>query len=418
VAAAAAAGLALPVAVPRLARAATTWTCPATIDNTGATDVSAALSDWLNTTGAPGDTFRLRWGQGFAPGHYRISSGVYVNRGITLDLAGCYLGTGAGTGAANPRLWPDQSATNWPKDRYCLSVVADGFRLRSSVPGARITGGGRVPLWTGTFLGAPSPNAIDQPSDDRNVPSRWWPYEAQHGVKLLGSGNVVDLTDIALEFVYGDGVYFRQGSSGSFVIGQRVGVPAAFGLGGTLGPGGEWLPDPTPYPGIHHTGRHGIATSDATGIWIVGLSIWHVRRSIIDLEPHGDDHSVDGVVISGTEAGRRNNAWIAAQSTQRVDNVLIADNVTWFPGTIAANLDGDEPRTVRCANWQVRDNSAVLPFTASSGTAFDFRAVDGLVVTGNRIPVEDPARGLSDPVPECTGVVVSPARSLQFPAWP
>ena len=72
VAAAAAAGLALPTVVPRPARAATTWTCPATIDNTGATDVSAALTDWLNTTGAPGDTFRLRWGQGYSPGLYRI----------------------------------------------------------------------------------------------------------------------------------------------------------------------------------------------------------------------------------------------------------------------------------------------------------------------------------------------------------
>jgi hypothetical protein len=59
---------------PRPASASSTWMSPGSIDKTGSQNVSAALTDWLATTGQPGDIFKLRRGSGFAPGAYWIQA--------------------------------------------------------------------------------------------------------------------------------------------------------------------------------------------------------------------------------------------------------------------------------------------------------------------------------------------------------
>ena len=59
--------MAVQAAVARPSSAAAIWECPSSIDNTGQKNVSAALTEWLATTGRPGDMFRLRRNPGYAP---------------------------------------------------------------------------------------------------------------------------------------------------------------------------------------------------------------------------------------------------------------------------------------------------------------------------------------------------------------
>ena len=385
----------------RRAHGATTWTSPLAIDTTGATDVSLQLTDWLATTGQPGDIFKLRRGPGYAPGAYRIVRGVAIRRGIHLDLNGCWLYTGNDDGAVYPPVYDDHAVTPhhpWPRNRYCLSAIADGFRLFSSRPGARIQGSARQPhFWNNSY-----------------VSCEYFPdLEGQHAVKVGGEDNVVDLTNIALEFVHGDGVCVKSDSRSTLIFGRRVGWPAVFGLGGILSSENMWEPELHSYPGIHHVGRHGISTLDTVGLWIEGLSTWQVRRAIVDLEPVGAAHKVVGVIIRNTEAGFRVLMWLAAKGDAEVSNVLVEDNVSYTKLQVYAKHGTAHRRT----NWTIRRNRGAGIFNSPS-QCFELRNIDGLRIHDNYQLVSGVRPDMGLALYDCTEVSISPSTLEQFPLAP
>src|SRR5690606_12915828 len=104
---------------------------------------------------------------------------------------------------------------------------------------------------------------------------------------------------------------------------------AVGGLGAELDPDGYWHPQFAVYPGIHHTGRQGIACGhSATDVVIDGVSVWRTGRSTFDLEPDGDGRVVDNVTIRNTEAGIHHLSWLAATANS-CRSVSVENNVSY-----------------------------------------------------------------------------------------
>jgi hypothetical protein len=376
----------------------TTWVCPTSIDNTGAQDVSVALWYWMQYVGQPGDTFQLRRGPGYAPGAYYIPRGVPIRRGIQLDLNGCWLFTGTEDGSQNPPLWDDNynyTGNLWPRTRYCISVAASGAKIFSSLPNARIQGAARQAEFQGS-----------EPYGCQYFPQ----YEGQHAIQMLGDGNVVDLTNIACEFTYGDGIYIVQGSTNSWIVGQNIGSPVSQNLGGTLS-GSTWVPEIAVYPGIHHTARHGIAAVKSTNLIIYGPSIWHTGRAIFDLEPNGASDFVDGVVIANTETGRHNLMWLAAAGLRSVSNVVVQDNVCHSKLAI---YTPQVNATARHSNWHLLRNQGGGVYN-SPLDCFEVDRIDTLEIRDNHQVVSGVRSSMGIDIGTSTNVTISPSEDTQFP---
>jgi len=382
------------------ARAVSTWVSPRSIDNAGRQNVSLALTEWLATTGQDGDVFKLRRGSGYAPGAYWIPQGVAIRRPLQLDLNGSWLYTGPGDGSDRPPLYDDQTPHQfapWPERRYCVSVVADMVRIFSSLRCARIQGGAREA--NVNSLGEPFGCVYDAD------------LESQHGIRSEGYHNLYDLTNIAIEFVHGDGVEIVQGSRAAFIIGTNLGAPVRKNRGGTLS-GSSWTPVAPVYPGIHHTGRHGISTADCDGLLINGVSAWHTGRAIIDLEPGGATDVVSNVRISGTEAGQHRLNWLAVAG-RVINDLVVTDNVCHSQISIST---GDPTMTTpRHANWQILRNRGGLVYNGYKDGCFTVARVDGLLISDNLQPVSGnrPAMGIE--LGSSTDVTVDPGENLQFP---
>jgi hypothetical protein len=373
---------------------------PRSIDNTGRQNVSRALTEWLASTGKDGDVFRLRRRPDDAPGQYWIPQGVAIRRPMQLDLNGCWLYTGPGDGGDHPPLYDDQTPHKfapWPQRRYCLSVVASMVRIFSSHKYARIQGGSR----------------------QANVDSAGEPYGCvydgdlggQHGIRSEGYHNLYDLTNVAIEFVHGDGIEIVQGSRAAFIVGRNIGRPVRENLGGTLS-GSSWSPVATVYPGIHHTGRHGISTADCDGLVIHGVSAWHTGRATIDLEPGGATDVVRDVMISETEAGRHRLNWLAVAG-RVINDLVVTDNVCHSQITIST---GDPDLTApRHANWQILRNRGGQVYNGYKNGCFTVARVDGLLVRDNFQSVSGNRPDMGILVGSSTDVTIEPDESLQFP---
>ena len=392
----AATGLARPLAAP----AASTWESPRSIDNTGRQNVSLSLTEWLATTGQDGDVFRLRRGPGYAPGAYWIPQGVAIRRPMQLDLNGCWLYTGPGDGSDRPPLYDDQTPHQyapWPERRYCMSVVASLVRIFSSKQHARIQGGAR----------AANVDSLGEPFGcvyDANL-------ESQHGIRSQGYHNVYDLTNIAIEFVHGDGVEIVQGSQAAFIVGRNLGQPVRDNLGGTLS-GSSWTPVMPVYPGIHHTGRHGISTADCDGLVIHGISTWHTGRATIDLEPGGATDVVSNVRISGTESGQHRLNWLAVAG-RVINDLVVTDNVCH--SQISISTGDPDLTTPRHANWQLLRNRGGTVYNGATNGCFTVARVDGLLIGDNLQPVSGIRPEMGIRLGSSTDVTVDPDANLQFP---
>jgi hypothetical protein len=388
------------LARPLPAGAASTWVSPPSIDNAGRQNVSRALTEWLATTGRDGDIFKLRRGSGYAPGAYWIPQGVAIRRPLQLDLNGCWLYTGPGDGSDRPPLYDDQTPHQfapWPQRRYCLSVVADMVRIFSSQKHARIQGGAR------------------QANVDSVGESFGCVYDAglegQHGIRSEGYHNVYDLANVAIEFVHGDGIEIVQGSQAAFILGRNLGRPVRENLGGILS-GSSWNPISPVYPGIHHTGRHGISTADCDGLVIHGLSAWHTGRATIDLEPGGATDVVRNVLISGTEAGQHRLNWLAVAG-RVINDLVVSDNVCH--SQISISTGDPDLTTPRHANWQILRNRGGLAYNGYKDGCFTVARVDGLLIRDNFQTVTGRRPDMGIHLGSSTDVTVDPGENLQFP---
>jgi hypothetical protein len=413
----AATGLARSLPTP----AAATWESPPSIDNTGRQNVSAALSDWLASTGQDGDTFRLRRGAGLAPGAYWIPQGLRIDRPLTLDLRGCWLFTKAEDGSAFPPLWTDWGELLpgcWPKKRACMVISSSNVRIQSSVVKARIQGAARKAALRSGFLDLPSGCDYSATLED------------QHGIRLSGMGTdltdvTIDLSNISIEFQHGDGIYLDNNTRRTTITGRNLGgsivggepaprdpdyLGAVGGIGGTLTSEGSWVPEIATYPGIHHIGRHGIACGfSISDVLIDRISIWRVGRSIFDLEPAGRTSVVERVTIRNTEAGIHHLGWLAA-AARSCNDITIDGNVCHE--NIQVTTDPTDPSMpLRHRNWKLLGNRGGL--RKRNGAIFEVSRIDGLEIRDNLQAIDPNGRGV-DPG-NSTGVVIDPSESLQFP---
>jgi len=425
-----------------------TWEAPETIDNTGTDNVSAALTDWLATTGGPGDVFTLRRRADDRPGRYWVPQGVRIGKPMTFDMVGCHLLTGRTLGADDarieenritfPPLWDDGGEQSdpgaWPCRRVVLLISASNVTVNSSRSGARIQGAARTVHYRG-----------DETVVGRQVPTGCV-YDAtlatQHGIRIGGragaysddhaySNIVLDLNDISVEFVHGDGVYLNDNHRSIQLLGRNLGepvlggTPAAVddacivgysGQGGTIVEGAtrdldRWVPDAVPLPGIHHTGRHGIATDLRNyDLLVDGVAIWRTARAIIDFEPTSDGAEIVRPTVRNIETGIHTLNWIAAAGPRSIRDLVIQNTVNYEQIQLdTRNADA----THRHSNWWVQNNRTVSGVKARTGAIFNLDRIDGLLVLDNYSLVKGAGRGIDEGT--STNLWIAPDETIQFP---
>lgn len=221
---------------------------PATIDTSGATDVSDALSTWI-ATGVPNGTadspttvrlagtFRVEYGIDIGSRRSDIAHPTVpasVKRHITFDLT---------------------RATLVQRDRTPFSVTGTGPtrvivepRKRWGVPIIRLDGGEDIRIIGGTL--------ISSNGNGTYSPAR----EPWHGVTVIGTQGL-RLEGLHIEGVWGDFVYLNH----------QVTVPSRDVLidGGTFA----------------RNGRQGITLNAVDGLEVRGVEFRNVQRMLFDHEP-------------------------------------------------------------------------------------------------------------------------------------
>jgi hypothetical protein len=414
---------------------ATEWLAPTNIDNTGATNVSKGLTNWLADTGGPGDLFRLR------PGSYWVPQGIRIGKALRLDLNGATLFTGTVLGdtdtslAANtilyPPLWEDfaESAT-WPLKRCVVVIAASNVTVYSSVATARVQGGCRLVHFRGAPPGFSNLNAgvvFDAA------------FEGQHAFRLEAVSDVtIDLSQISAEFVGGDGVDFRDDCLRPTVRGVRLGeafmsgnisttddgyLEGYTGQGGTISgtptdpPTAVWVPDGTGYPGIHHTGRQGVATERCIGMHLDGFGIWRVGRSAIDFEPAGAGDAVDSTLIENLEVGIHTLNFFSGAGEHAISNLTIRDCVS-YERILIDSRNGSA--IDRHSNWLIENVRCLTGVEHKSGSCFEVSRIDGLDILNNFNLCSGAGDGVdigtgTGPSGASTDVTISPVADVQFP---
>lgn len=450
----------------RPAGAATTWVAPSNIPNDGSANASQALTWWLAVTGQPGDTFQLRRGPGFAPGDYWVPQGIQIHKPLTLDLNGCWLRTGTELGfddpniAANkvtyPAYGPAELGVAWPARRSVVYIGSSNVTIMSSLVNARIQGAARTVHYRGnhSVVGRNYPTGCAFHGTDMGGFG-----DGQHGIRIGFPGSfddiTIDLTNIGVEFVHGDGICFGNTHHRVTVLGRHVGasvlggVPgphddqhllASSGGGGSIAQGAgtqwivddprsadRWVPDTLPLPGVHHTGRMGVSmTHNIYDVLLDGFAIWR-NRTILDLELEAEDAEIDGLTVRNMEWGVRTLKAIACAGPAKgpVKNVVVENVVSYeLPA-----IDTHQPAAhadARCQNWRIEGVRCETGVKARADAIMKLPRIDGLQVRDCHALVKGTAVGVltdtGSPVGHVngpsTGVVFDPAMSVQFPFTP
>ncbi|HKA84509.1 MAG TPA: hypothetical protein VKD21_11630, partial [Acidimicrobiales bacterium] len=411
---------------------------PESIDNTGATDVSEPLTNWLASTGAPGDVLELRRRPDGSPGRYWVPRGVRIGRdGVVFDMKGCHLFTGTTLGfddplhaypalarAVWPPLWDDWReqtlADAWPDRRSVLVINASNVTLVSSNVGARIQGANRLVHYRGSpeLAGRTTPTGA---AFYTNQATGVFIGDGQHCIRLGaepgGSATAnprsninIDLTNISVEFSHGDGIYLGDNITGVTITGRQLGESVLGGVpseiddqhlwghtlqGGTIQQGGgaafvpgdersadRWVPDAaaSPWPGIHHTGRQGIATSFRSYQTIMdGFSIWRTGRSAIDWEPAWVDAEVVAPTMRNLEIGIHTLGMMPCAGANGPINDLVLENIVSYEVPIVdRHPNGSASTDFRSENWRLENIVCPSGVKPQVGAVFRVPGIDGI----------------------------------------
>ena len=437
------------------------WQAPANIDNTGATDVSEALTNWLASTGVPGDAFELRRRPDGSPGRYWVPRGVRIGKPMLFDMMGCQLFTGLTLGfddpnieaskAAHPPLWDDwgerTDAGAWPARRVVVLVASSNVVVASSQEGARIQGAARTVHYRGseTLVGRRAPTGCQFHGAAFG--------DGQHGIRIGGrpgsysntnffDGITLDLTNISVEFNHGDGVYLNDNHRHVTIKGRNLGEPTLGGRphpvddgvlegytlqGGTIVQGAtraddRWVPG-TWLPGIHHTGRQGIATDFRNyDTLIENVAIWRTGRGTIDWEPAANFAEILRPTIRGIEVGIHTLLFMPCAGPRPIRDLVCENVVLYEQPTIDTFQAG---ATHRHSNWRIENVRCTSGVKMRSATVFRLGRIDGLQVLDNHALIKGTGDGINTagngttgPNGASTGVVIDPAESVQFPFSP
>lgn len=295
------------------------------VDDTGATDVTAALLAFFatcadGTIGSPNTIL-------FPPGKtYRID-GIFAlaNRNhLIIDFGGSLFTTASSDGGLSASAARNRS--HW-RLTTCTSV--------------RVT--------NGVLIG---PHVLAGLTDEGYVAA----LEAQHAFDIRGSFDCqIDNWDVSK--VYGDFIYIGV-SSGST---RSVGV----------------LFDECTFNGC---GRQAMGLVACDDVEIRYCSFTECRRTFIDIEPNGVLNGCDGVWIHHCSFGTNRLSWLASKG-----GAGVCDNVTIEDCAIAGTLNGEiNPVGFNLRrNWTIRNNVCASLGSVQGKRLIRIWRVDGLTITGN-----------------------------------
>jgi parallel beta helix pectate lyase-like protein len=296
---------------------------PASIDATGATDVTGQLTRFFEHVQS-GTTVVF-------PAHaiYKFDGSlvVYHAANLTIDGNGGVLKTettGASAAPSAGRSW------EWPRSRASI-VLEDSSNVRIenlTVSGPNDPGG------YGTYNPA---------------------LEAQAGVDVESSSNV-SITADTIRWVYGDFVYISGGSTNVEV-----------------------------YDNVFNgSGRQGVSVTNAQYVLIAHNSMFNAGRSAIDLEPGTHAGLADHVDIYDNEIVKAGLSFVAAQGNgPYVSNVnVVGNDLIDMPMDIQVRASDGSQRH----NWMVLNNTTDY-VQGSPVAPIEFWNVSGIVIEGNHQPM-------------------------------
>jgi hypothetical protein len=313
-----------------------TVTVPASIDATGASDVSAALASFIRSV-PDGSTIAFKAG-----GTYKLSSAMHLTdrhdlvfdgNGATLRMAGC--------------------------------AVEDSAFLLDGTPSTRILireftmiGDNSAAGTTGAFVGG---------------------CESSMGVAIYGARDI-EISNVTISNVHAECVYIDAG-------GNPRGV-------------GAWADSISFHDSTCRlNGRMGVAIAAGSHVSVARVTFERLAISVLDIEPYMADGGATYVsltdnTVNGYGSSPTYTPWLFEGSaygmtTTTVHDVTIARNRILAGPVKSANTGTTagltvKARTSRWANFLVADNVSSV---AGSGATMYFEHVDGVTVSGNTQPL-------------------------------
>lgn len=330
----------------------TTYTIPGSIDDTGATDVTAEIVDWLTNTvvdGTAGSPNTVEFGTDKT---YRID-GTYTQATIELiDRAHLIIDGNGSTFRTDTYTYPPDGSIS--KRRHWQFIRCDDIVVQN----VKVYGGS---------IGGLGDSAYDTK------------LEFEHGFALWSCTNM-QVTLCEVSHVWGDCVY--TGVDGGGVC-DGIEIDNCY-----LGDAGRQC---FGLVAGHNLDIHDNTTGD-------------IRRSIIDIEPNGANYTADNINVYDNAFGDRRLSFIASKGFPGV-----AQNITIENNTITGNLIGaiDPPGFGLRKNWIIRDNVASGFAGTPSRCVLDIRKVDGITITGNTQPMQADRDMHMARFTDCTGIVCS-----------
>jgi hypothetical protein len=186
--------------------------------------------------------------------------------------------------------------------------------------------------------------------------------EAQHAFDIQ-SGTNVTLDHVQAYKVYGDFVY----------------------IGGTTRPSRNVVVKNSTFRG---NGRIGITVANAADVNIHHNVLDDMRRSIFDLEPYAGNWLIQRVTIRSNIIGEgRLNFLSAFGACAVVEGISVLDNLL-VGQELQVEVINNTGCNIRRKNFVFKNNVSDKMFGTPSGMALKFIGVDGIVATGNIVPLQ------------------------------
>jgi hypothetical protein len=321
---------------------------PATIDGTGATDVTQALTAFIQ----------------HVPNHslisfprnkrYRIESILLIGNRTDLVIEGSgstFFATTTGSGQTP--VGPTGVRGHWPRHRSQWIVYdSSNIVVRDIV-----------------IVGANQRAGVDENAYVASL-------EAQSGFEFYRTKDS-SLEGCNISYTYGDHIYIGHDSIGITVS----------------------------HCTLLNSGRHSIAVTWARNVVLDANVISRIGRTAIDLEPNGNRASVTGVLISHNRIGVVRLNVIAAAGKGDVSNIAISGN---HLGGQPLTVRNTPPAGKRRHDWQVLDNTSDTTLGSPHGSVW-IAQTDGVNIQGNTQPLaaRRPTQQQDVELPGCTRVTVA-----------
>lgn len=321
---------------PTPAPATSIVSVPATIDATGATDVSAPLAAFVRSV-PDGSTIAFKVG-----GTYKLSTAIHLTdrHNLVFDGNGATLRT-AGCGVEDSAFLLD-------------GTPSTGIAIR----GFTMIGDNSAAGTTSAFVAG---------------------CESQMGVAIYGARDI-DISNVTISSVHAECVYIDAG-------GNPRGV-------------GAWADNITFRDSTCRlNGRMGVAIIAASHVTVTRVTFDRIAISVFDIEPYMANGGATYVsltdnVISGYGASPTYTPWVLQASafgmtTTIVHDITLARNrITAGPTKSANTLTTAgltvKARTQRWQNFSIVDNVSTV---TGNGPTMYFEHIDGLTVSGNTQPL-------------------------------